>query len=444
MKKPSSQDIIIFKIHRKRSAYERWRKKINNDKHYNKQDKDELPIIGSNLLYFIMKMSNLFKYKRNYKNKIKIKIPKNFSIIDNYIESLSTIYTFLSEVSRYKAVDILSFNYSLLETFDLAAETLLDIIVKELAKYSKIAIFQGTLPKNQNSLRFIYSMGIIRELKNLSKNPPDKFRSISIFREGNLDSHIITKGIQLTHENIVAIDFTKYIDKCLSSTGYMLSRDGRSQIGQYVCEILDNIKEHSNRDDWRIAGFLDTSSEELTCEIVIVNIGLTIAESFYENTDLINEYEMNKYVSSHKSMFLTEENLITLFALQGNVSSKNKESISRGQGTIQYLSFFIELNKLLSELDPSINFPTMILVSGHTYIKLDNKINKFKDDINGWIIPLNNQGSLEFPPDKHYFLKTGELNFPGTLISIKFDLPHRMLQDVSYGTAKKTNTVHNI
>lgn len=423
-------EIKQFVINTNRHEYESYRKKVQRKR--NKQSQNSSTIVdygnkSSDILFLLFKDRGNVKKKRN---RLTITVPSNFSIMDNPYESLKKIYAFIEAAYLCKKIEFLFFNYSDMHNFDLAAETLLAILCHEINRMDKNINFVGTYPPHERACRFIKSMGIIKELgveDSTTANEEDE--RLEIFRKASSIGSSSSQGVGRTEDDVVIQQFARYLNNCLKRIGYQLTRESRGRICQYVSEIMNNIIEHSGMSSWRFYAYLDTMDSNLACEVTIVNFGKTISQSF-ERLDKqgIPGQVMQGYIDKHCEE-IQPEKLTTVFALQGNVSSKNDESFSRGQGTVEYLSFFIDLNEELKKINPDIPFPKMVLLSGNTCISFDESVKIIKDEEGRKIIPLNSQGSLSYPPEDRYFHELETVNFPGTLISIKFNLPQEMIKE---------------
>src|SRR5690606_29138948 len=142
-------------------------------------------------------------------------------------------------------------------------------------------------------------------------------------------------------------DFVEHIDQCLQENGSELTFTATQELAEYIGEIITNAQDHSGDPNWQIYGYLDKEHENRVCEVVIFNYGNTISETFGNlPEDDFARKELNKYLQHHEKTGVfgpgwSRDSLTNLFALQGNVSSKNKPSDStRGHGSISLIEFF--------------------------------------------------------------------------------------------------------
>ena len=112
----------------------------------------------------------------------------------------------------------------------------------------------------------------------------------------------------------------------------------------------------------------------------------------------------------------TEENLWTLYSLQGGVSIVPREVCNRGNGTIGFIKSFFSL-KGSTEVD---NISRMTILSGNTRIDFDGTYQISEsfgaDGRKIERMTFNKSNSLEDKPDPKYVYNTKHY-FPGTLIS---------------------------
>ena len=420
---------IIFTIREKRTRYEKLRKLKRGSSHESRQNSQKMPST-SDVLEEMKKWCKVDKSKR-FRETVIFNIPEVFSILDRPRDAFKFIYDSLSNLLKFKKIDNLCINHEKMVKFDLAAEILFDYFISEIENNSSQKHFvYGHYPQSELAKRFIRGIGIIDELNiNHEKLSSIEQKSIEIFKAENRKYQSSVNGVSKTYYDETIQRFSKHIDNCLQHINRNLTQNGRSRLCQYISEILDNIHEHAGMEKWRIAGYLDTKSKDLPCEVCIFNFGNTIAKTF-ENLDYNNPIhnQIKLYTEKHKN-YATQENLLTLYALQGNVSSKNIDAnSSRGQGTIELLSFFQDLH--IEIQDESTNSRKMVIISGSTCIILDYSCKMVKKN-ERHIMPLNKQQDLDFPPDKMHLKELKETFFPGTLISLRFNLPYTLTAEVS-------------
>jgi len=431
MKTYKEHEFIRHNIIRRRREYERKRlfyKKpsvVPNEPRNEKEPKSEVVDIVRNYVGVGEKV-------RRKRDIVNVHIPRNFSIIDSPNEALKCIYKMVKYACQYKSIGTFFIWHDKMQSYDLGAEILFDCFFSEVKKNHKKAKAEGAYPDDKMAMRFIKSVGIIDELgidhERLSQQELEK---IEIFKRKSRKIPSLVDGVGRSIFEDVTQSFAKHINMCLRHINKQLTDDSCARLSQYVSEILDNIGEHSGMDNWRIAGFLDTKDSTKSCELVIFNFGRTIADTLLSlNEENIMREKLRRYIKLHNNRF-DDDTLATIYALQGAISSKNTSEITtRGQGTVELINFFNGLCKELHCDDGGCYRDKMIVMSGLVHITIDSTCKMFKVDGDRSIIPFNESGSLKEPPQERY-IKRLQHFFPGTLISIRFNLPNSMLTKVS-------------
>lgn len=362
---------------------------------------------------------------------LNLKIPECFSIIDNPEVVLANIGQFAKTYheTQPRAGQI---DHSLLVNYDLAANGILDLIVVEANKETQLnnhrrLKWSGVFPKDREVRRFIRGAGIIKHL-NISQKYPneDESAALKIFdiRNRHYYSNNPTKADKKT---TVTVQFADHINSCLSVINKQLSQLGRHKLCEYIGEILDNVEQHAGMVDWTIQGYLDNSCKTPICEIAIFNFGKTIAENLSNvSRDSFTWNQIGHYLMLHRTKKFfgpswSENDLLTLIALQEKVSSKNLTAQdTRGNGTVDLIEFFQTIYDESSQNGEK--KAKMAILSGNTHITFDGKYKLSAIGSAPRRIAFNDGNNLYYPPDKNYVKSLNNLSFPGTIISIKFPL----------------------
>ena len=377
-------------------------------------------------------------HSKKSRKKVSIKIPKIFSIIENPSASLQSIFSFLQETRKTRA-HTYDFDHRLMEQYDLAAEVILDYFATELDKEiksirSKKSIkLTGVIPLEETINRFLRGFGIIAKLdvehEKLKEEDQEKLVIFSF--ESSKTTEQISSGA-MSRSEIAVGRFVDHINDCLQRVSLRLNPVGEAKLGEYAGEIIDNIIEHSGENNWYFSGYLDTVCSEKTCEISLFNFGLSISESILSSPPFTLEKHIGPYLATHKPKSAEEKaRLLTVLALQGNVSSKNfNETETRGQGTVKLISFFQKVYQEAREYSCSSTPCKMAVLSGGVHILFDGTY--FMEHAPGQISTLafNAENSLSKPPDKKYVASIAPLHFPGTIISIKFPLGQGVTEQI--------------
>jgi hypothetical protein len=374
----------------------------------------------------------------SYKAKVKIigkellvSVPKTFSIIEDPEKAIALIQYFAKVVRTFNVRNI-KIDQTRLEIYDLAANALLDLVASEIVverRLTRATIkFSGLYPKKDSLIRFVKSMGIVKHLSikhEVAKK--DEVAKLRLFdkRNRNYQEHLDPRIADFKSKTVKG--FTDHINSCLEDHNRQLTPRARQKLCEYIGEILGNAEDHPEFVDWTIQGYLDNSLNEPICEIAIFNFGKSIAETLAQlPSDSYTRKQIDPYLKLQNGMgFFTKEwkqsDLLTLMALQGNVSSKNSSELdTRGQGTVDLIDFF---QKVFDECAlGSKNQAKMAIISGGTYILFDGKYKMRESAGRGKVIAFNATNNLYDKPDPQYVRPLQGLHFPGTIISIRFPL----------------------
>ncbi len=370
--------------------------------------------------------------KANNRGNTAITIPRTFSIISSPERALDVIGQVVNTAGD-GTVESLYFDHSHLVVYDLAAEAMLDFAVEEIRRQcgwrgQKLDL-RGRYPSDQKALRFIAGKGLPWRLKvATSSSVAHEFQKLQILEKRTKTEHAQERRLgSMTPKERDVHDFMLFIDSCLQEDGRELTENGRQELGTYLSEILDNVVEHSGSLEWIVEGYLDSSDASLTCEIVIANIGTTIAESLMGlPSGHFTRIQIDPFVAAHSKRRLFDsdwrkEDLFTLAALQGGVSAQNTSADSlRGNGTVEFIQFFQDVYEECISTS-SVCSAEMIVLSGSTFIHFDGS-HRMQYDNGRYTIAFNKNNDLRDRPQKSSVRNLGPRQFPGTVISIRFPL----------------------
>lgn len=369
------------------------------------------------------------------KGEIVLKTPQEFSLIKNPSESLLAASKLANTVRNEKYKKFLVVDYAATQDMDLAAESVLGLIAKEIKKEykNKKHTFSGFYPKGDRLERLVRGIGLIKLLNAEHEYlPEDQKDKINIFEKGNVSLGPRASGV--TYAETVVKDFVTHINSCLANLNKKLTQTAIERLSNYTSEILDNVHEHSGgKPAWYVKGYYDYHDESKICEIAIFNFGNTIADTFKSLPKESYAYKMiEPYIKEHKSKNIfssewNEEDLLTVAALQGDTSCKNMQSTdTRGNGTIEMINFFDDISK---ECSGDSFPPEMAIISGATHIRFDGKYRPSEDANGKKTIAFNKENNLNEAPDKNYVSHLKHVSFPGTVISIKFLLADQQTEE---------------
>ena len=440
MKKYNKKREHILKEKRERKKFKR-KGKIYLGSFFNQSNEGALSRWRTEADYKILKNYKfpMHEFLNNYGNidykplpKAIIKIPKKFrfefepsvvfiaikeireSLISNEIKSF-TIDFYKCQITDFASLFIL--------------RTVIDEYIKELRKLDKrlhtLQIEPEVIVKRSSNSEVQAKLKACQIIT--GKIDETKFIPISA-----MNFYTGTKSQSRYNENkkgSVATKIRKYIDGCLREHETRLSPTDESNFDGIISEILNNAEDHSDFNTWYSYGnFFQHNSKkgEFIGEVnlAFMNFGKSIYEGLLETSN-DNMHQFKTLQKAHDSVKkkdfknkFTSENLFTLYALQDGVSRLKFKRQSRGTGTMTFINSFLELGDFEST---SHNLqPKLLIYSGRTKLKCDNKFKPFKKD-SGFYLSLNNlEDMAELPSASH--LETINHEFPGTLITVKLYL----------------------
>lgn len=364
-------------------------------------------------------------------------IPKNFSIIDNPYATLKKIReaaTYSRVPTKIKGVSI---NHYTVTSIDLAAESIFDLTMmemeKEIKSHNRKIQIKGSYPKDEYLQRFIRAVGIIKNLEVEHEFlTQDEEKDLKVFQMRNSRYYQKDNIDQADYKENTVTDFVDHINSCLIVNGRQLTQEARFRLADYTGEIISNAEDHTDMNDWSVVGYLDNNYEQHACEITIFNFGNTISSTLKDlPDDHYTKTIITPYIDLHESKgwfgeSWDEDDLLTLMALQGDISQKNTNNeMDRGQGTVEMIEFFQKIHKECTKEDKSC--ARMAILSGKTHVLFDGTYSMTSSESRK-VIAFNKDNDLNQRPDKKYVTNLGDISFPGTIISIRFPLQDTQTQ----------------
>jgi hypothetical protein len=348
-----------------------------------------------------------------------IAIPKIFSFIEAPEETIDVIDN-LNAMLLHGDTRGLFVDHSQCTELDLCASLVMDTLIEQRRRTAPLNL-SGVFSKVERVNIMLRASGLLERIHHPSSVLPaammDKIRKSPLYWGYSMFSERSTRCDE------AATGLTEYFDKCLEQTGTSLSPLGKNRLSILISEAISNAEEHAVGKWYAKAHFdrLNPAEQEGGgCHLVLVN--------FSENSTIFNSFashgassstfsDMMAYANRHLGIGIfqkpyDEESLCTLYALQEGVSSV---SASRGTGTTNLIAFFLQLAG---------NKRKMCVLSGHSLITFDGKYALKAEPFEGGdrqVIAFNEENSLKLPPDGRY-VRTLSKPFPGTLISLKFNL----------------------
>lgn len=358
--------------------------------------------------------------------------PKVFSFIENPEETLTTMRGVV-RAALTRDTRSISIDQEACSLIDHGAESVLSAIGLESRAMMGVR-FKGSFPKSEKERDIVLATGLPKALGVPLPEPPD-FLTFPLYKGRGSRAQAAESGMS----ERAATRLADYVDQCLASYGFELTRSGALYLTSLVGEVLGNAEDHSGQRNAWLSGYLRQPPDQPhgDCHISIFNFGRTIAESLDDLpaesllrrsiSDLTERHQRGTFFRSRR---WEPENLMTVFALQDGVSRYNtgKDSLGddRGRGTADLISFFQRLGQAA---DPSVK-PIMCLVSGRTQILFDGTYEMREMPFEAGparVIAFNDENDIYRPPDPRV-VRCLKKPFPGTLISLRFYLDSAHLE----------------
>jgi hypothetical protein len=354
------------------------------------------------------------------KGKASVRIPKTFSFIDNAEETLQFILD-LNALTQNKRVRTLHIDHSKCKELDLCASIVMDTIIEQ-RRNSRGLNLTGTFSDEKRVNILLRAGGLLARIHHPSSVlPPDIEKEIKV---SDLYYGFSKYSERSRRCDEAATGLTQYFGECLGRVGAVLSRVGANRLSTLISEALSNAEEHA-KGKWYAKAHFDrlqpNEQEGGACHIVLLNFSQSnIFNSFQKPEASSRTFQtMQAYAAKHRHGLLqdsfSEEALCTLYALQEGITSVPER---RGTGTTNLIDFFLQLAGKKKR---------MCVLSGKALILFDGKYVLKSEEFPGGdrkVIAFNDENSLERPPDSLY-VRTLSRSFPGTLISIKFNLKEK-------------------
>jgi len=384
-------------------------------------------------------------------SRVRIEVPQVFSVIRNPAETVRTIYR-VASLARSDRIKNFYIDHSEVKLIELAAESVLDRtlldVTHDFNRRRRRVDGHGKIPTDPTLNRFLRAVGIVDSM-NVTELmlSEEEERQIRVFKKQSKYAERLKRLDVTDFKEAVLIKLDEYINRCLNEHGWELTQKARSDLAGYAGEILGNAEDHSGFDDWTVVGYLDKNKDTDThwCELAIFNYGATVSETFDDLPRSSYPWKtISPYIEAHaqKGLFSSnwkKDDLITVAALQGHVSSKNRSpDDTRGRGTVDLIEFFQQMcdGFSLSEGEQV----EMAILSGATHIYFDGKYRIAASITDPRpIIAFNDKNDLLEPPDPAYVRNLGSFWFPGCIISIRFPIPTSHLQAASREQRKENN-----
>ncbi|MCK4258023.1 MAG: hypothetical protein KAX49_03545 [Halanaerobiales bacterium] len=405
------------------------RRRLKRRRRYKVREKHKIvkrKILYSELLKFLYERDFTKKSTISKSEIANIRIPKKFSFSEN---PNGTIHV-LTELLYYGIEPLINgihFDHTNCEELGICASTVMDVILLEINKNNRKLRneyeISGEMPKNEKIKDILEASGIIRHL------------GFEIQEKKHIKELPLIVG---DNKKYISGDVaTKVIDfymQCLETQSLILSKIGKLKMSHIIGEVIDNCQLHGGQfTKWYTLGhyhqFDEKNKNYGECHLVIFNFGDTIYENLKSSAPKELLDSLKNMTKKHVSYFRKnwkEESLWTLYALQEGVSRlrDKKSAPDRGTGTMKLINSFQEIGKTIDG-----ELPIMSITSGRAHIYFDNKYRMMKNNNEDrYVIAFNKNNDLNKPPDYNNVKMLDEY-FPGTVISLKFYIDKKYIQD---------------
>ena len=358
----------------------------------------------------------------------KVEVPRLFTFKDAHDECVGFFTEIVS--SLYNHLSEICIDFSKCEDISVSAISLLYILLKDYRtslgsdkKRGRKTKFTIIPPKKIDDLRVMKYLKIfdLYDYKNFTVADGEflKLQVLSGRFRGSFSENRKAKA---------AKEIVEFINQSYFPAKKVLSKDGRNLLESLTTEMLNNAEDHSiKKETWYVSGvtFHDSKDEAdlLELNLTIFNFG----DSFYEGFEKTKEQnaenyqKLEKLLAHHQKQFswkqkFERESLFTLYMLNEGISRLKYEDESRGNGTMQFLKAFSDLEdkgpqdgKYRSDLK---------IITGHTTLSCDSDVVPYGEDEEHLKISLNKEQDFLKLPESRY-LQYHSSYFPGSFIECR-------------------------
>ncbi len=396
------------KIRNEKIALKRFRKRIGRKgKKYNKSNVTA-PVYRAyrkNYSYDIENFcakNNISQWGKQQRNVIRIEEKTN--LFDNPDKVLKTLLEILYNAKYHQTFPTLIFN----EKTQFGSLYLIDNMCWEIARKRRWSFhYQNMAPDD---------IALLNHLRSFFSSTQDTEKGYLLNEKVDINrtsTPLATQPYRIKSKQIT--DMVNEAVRENADPNFQLGPEAYQAISSTIGEHFDNILLHAPDSEFGyLCGYYDKTRKEIS--ILIFNFGKSIADTLTE-TALPSEIkkEVDTVIENHtkKKYFglagtFTEENALTLLALQEGISSRLKYDKTRGHGIMDFIEHCFDLT----------NKTKISLISGNTAIKIDDKYSiqkKFFIDRVRRILAFNKEADLLIKPDSDY-VKKMNVFFPGFII----------------------------
>jgi len=419
--------------------YKKSRKKKKKKKNIDHLDREYIRTYGCFINNRLIRLSNI-------ENRVYTLIcPEIFSLKQNFDSSMD----FISHISSlacttvYDNANNIYINLKKCKVYDLDASCVLDSVMMRLMPLLKKhnINLRVDFPEDYESLAFknIITTGFVNENGWYTKKmPTNKIREklkettgikFVDFNENNIENYDI-----ITTE-IVEMIFSNFINK----------KKHINSMGKIISEIVDNVREHSEKKSWYIVGNVIPKDEynKSSIRLAIFNYGNTISNNLKEfmNSESallpskqekivsISKEIIRKHIPLFKTDYYEEDQAYTFLAIQQGISSKiidDNNINKRGSGIYKLTKEIYKISDLSDD-----SWANISLISGNTMIKFKNKYKyKIENEIDEKLYQINfNESNSIYIPQERDCIQKLKYNIPGTIIYLDFNFKEELINE---------------
>lgn len=357
-----------------------------------------------------------------------VKVPKRFSFFDSHDESVDFFTQLVA--SLYHHISELCLDFSECEEISVSTMSLLYILIRDYRtslgqskKKQKKTKFTVVPPSKTDNLKVLKYLKVFDFYDYEGFVPSDgEFLKLPVLSGKFRGSYIENRKAKAAKEIVEFINQSYYPAKKI------LSKSGRNLLEGLTTEILNNAEDHSiKKETWYVSGvtFHDSNKDAdlLELNLTILNFGDSFYEGFErtkaENAEnyKIVERLLNHHTSqfTHKQRF-PKESLFTLYMLNEGISRLKFEDESRGNGTMQFLKAFADLEDKGPQDE---KYKSVLkIITGHTTLSCDSDVVPYGEDSDHLKISLNKEKDFKKLPEAKY-LQYHSQYFPGSFIECR-------------------------
>ncbi len=366
-----------------------------------------------------------------------IKIPKQFTFHDSHNDCVEFFSVLTS--SLYHHIREICIDFSECEKVSVSTISLLYILIRDFrtssragkkkAQTTKLSIIPPSKPGDLKVMKYLKIFDLY-DYKDFTLADGEflKLPVLSGKFRGSFTENRKAKA---------AKEIVEFINQSYRPAKKILSKYGRNLLEGLTTEMLNNAEDHSiKKETWYVSGvtFHDSNHDAdlLELNLTIFNFGDSFYEGF-ERTKLANvdNYQkLEKLLNVHQSQFtwnqkFERESLFTLYMLNEGISRLKFEDESRGNGTMQFLKAFSDLE----DKGPQDKKYRSVLkiITGHTTLSCDSDVVPFGEDNAHLRISLNKEQDFKKLPESKY-LQYHSRYFPGSFIECRVFLNKNLIE----------------